>query len=292
MPAAPTQPIDARPARRPRDDEIESYGITHTGKVRDSNQDHFLIASLRQRLVVRQSSLPDVEHLPVSDDRVASIMMVADGVGGGKKGEDASKLALEQLSRYISASIRSYYRAETGDGDFVHALEEAALKCHDAVVAQGESDMSAAGMATTLTLFMVVWPWTYVLQVGDSRYYQYRQGTLTQISRDQTMAQELLDSGVFAAAVASNSPLANVLSSSIGGPQTTPVVKRLPTSWSTVHLLCSDGLTKHVPDSRIAERLGGMTSAQQACEGLLQDALDGGGTDNITVLVARAVAKD
>jgi PPM family protein phosphatase len=69
-------------------------------------------------------------------------------------------------------------------------------------------------------------------------------------------------------------------------------VKRLPTSWSTVYLLCSDGLTKHVPDSRIAERLGGMTSAQQACEGLLQDALDGGGTDNITVLVARAVAKD
>ena len=57
------------------------------------------------------------------------------------------------------------------------------------------------------------------------------------------------------------------------------------------HLICSDGLTKHVSDARIAERLHGMTSARQACESLLQDALDGGGTDNITIIVGRAVAK-
>jgi serine/threonine protein phosphatase PrpC len=147
-------------------------------------------------------------------------------------------------------------------------------------------------MATTLTLFIGVWPWCYLLQVGDSRYYQYRDGNLIQISRDQTMAQELLDSGVFANAVAANSPLSNVLSSSLGGPQTAPVVKRLPNSWSTTHLLCSDGLTKHVPDKRIAERLGAMKSAQQVCEDLVQDALDGGGTDNITITVGRAVVKN
>jgi protein phosphatase len=147
-------------------------------------------------------------------------------------------------------------------------------------------------MATTLTLFIGVWPWCYLLQVGDSRYYQYRDGNLIQISRDQTMAQELLDSGIFAAAVAADSPLSNILSSSIGGPQTAPVVKRLPNSWSTTHLLCSDGLTKHVSDDRIAERLGAMKSAQQVCEDLVQDALDGGGTDNITVTVGRAVAKE
>jgi len=87
------------------------------------------------------------------------------------------------------------------------------------------------------------------------------------------------------------SPLSNVLASSIGGPQTAPVITRIPNSWETIHLLCSDGLTRHVPDERIAERLGAMESAKQVCEALLQDALDGGGTDNITILVGRKVPK-
>jgi protein phosphatase len=278
--------------RKPRDDEIDAYGLTHKGLVRPSNQDHFLIGSLRQRLDIRQSSLPDFSALPVAEDRLAFLMMVADGVGGAQKGESASRVAVEELSQYIAESVRCYYTADTGDSDFTRALEAGAMKSHQAVIEHGASDPESHGMATTLTLFIGVWPWCYLLQVGDSRYYQYRDGNLIQISRDQTLAQELLDSGIFAAAVAANSPLSNVLSSSIGGPQTAPVVKRLPNSWSTTHLLCSDGLTKHVSDDRIAERLGTMKSAQQVCEDLVQDALDGGGTDNITVTVGRAVAKE
>ncbi|MEO7822033.1 MAG: protein phosphatase 2C domain-containing protein [Gemmatimonadaceae bacterium] len=277
--------------RKPSDDEIDVYGLTHQGLVRPSNQDHFLIGSLRQRLQVKQSSLPDIAELPVAEDRLASMMMVADGVGGGKKGEAASQLALEEVSQYITQSVRCYYSADTGDADFTQALEKGAIACHRAVQERGSTDPETAGMATTLTLWIGVWPWCYLVQVGDSRYYQYRQGNLVQISRDQTMAQDLLDSGVFAKAVTANSPLANVLTSSIGGPQTTPVVKRLPNSWSTIHLLCSDGLTKHVSDERIAKRIEEMTSSQQACEALLQDALDGGGTDNITITLGRAVPK-
>ena len=279
--------------RKPRDDEIDAYGLTHKGLVRPSNQDHFLIGFLRQRLDVLQSSLPEFSDLPVAENRLASMMMVADGVGGGQKGESASRVAVEELAQYITESVRCYYTADTGDSDFTRALAAGAMRSHQAVIEHGASDPGSLGMATTLTLFIAVWPWCYLLQVGDSRYYQYRDGNLIQISRDQTMAQELLDSGVFAAAVAAqNSPLSNVLSSSIGGPQTAPVVKRLPNSWSTTHLLCSDGLTKHVPDERIAERLGAMKSARQVCEDLLQDALDGGGTDNITITVGRAVAKE
>jgi protein phosphatase len=278
--------------RKPRDDEIDAYGLTHKGLVRPSNQDHFLIGSLRQRLDIRQSSLPDFSALPVAEDRLAFLMMVADGVGGAQKGESASRVAVEELSQYIAESVRCYYTADTGDSDFTRALEAGAMKSHQAVIEHGASDPESHGMATTLTLFIGVWPWCYLLQVGDSRYYQYRDGNLIQISRDQTMAQELLDSGIFAAAVAADSPLSNVLSSSIGGPQTAPVVKRLPNSWSTTHLLCSDGLTKHVSDDRIARRLAAMKSAQQVCEDLVQDALDGGGTDNITVTVGRAVAKE
>jgi len=218
--------------------------------------------------------------------------MVAAGVGGGQKGEIASRLALEELTQYITESVRCYYSADSGDSDFTRALEAGAMKSHHAVIERGAADPDSRGMATTLTLWIGVWPWCYLLQVGDSRYYQYRDGKLIQISRDQTMAQELLDSGVFAKSiVAGNSPLSNMLSSSIGGHQTAPVVKRLPNSWSTIHLLCSDGLTRHVSDERIAARLGAMTSAEQVCGDLLQDALDGGGADNITITVGRAVAK-
>jgi serine/threonine protein phosphatase PrpC len=279
--------------RKPRDDEIDSYGLTHPGLVRPSNQDHFLIGQLRQRFHVKQSSLPDLAEIPVAEERLASLMMVADGVGGGRKGEAASRLAVEELTQYITESVRCYYSAETGDTDFTRALEAGAIKSHQAVIERGASDPDSRGMATTLTLLISVWPWCYLLQVGDSRYYQYRDGKLIQISRDQTMAQELLDSGVFAASIASGqSPLSNMLSSSIGGHQSAPVVKRLPNSWSTIHLLCSDGLTRHVSDERIAKRLGAIKSAQQVCEDLLQDALEGGGTDNITITVARAVVRE
>jgi|SRR2546423_2431094 len=274
--------------RKPHDSEIDVVGVTHTGLVRPNNQDHFLIGSLRQRFDVLQSSLPHVDELPLKEDRLASLMMVADGVGGGRKGEEASELAIEALTRYISETVRCYYSADTGDADFTQALEQAAFRCHQRVVEEGLKHPEFEGMATTLTLFIGVWPWCYLLQVGDSRYYQFRQGHLVQISRDQTMAQELIDSGMFAAAV-NKTPLTNILSSSIGGPETMPVVKRLPNSWSTTHMLCTDGLTKHVSDERIAERLRRMESAQQVCEQLLQDALDAGGTDNITIVVGRAV---
>jgi protein phosphatase len=117
----------------------------------------------------------------------------------------------------------------------------------------------------------------------------YRNGNLSQVSRDQTIAQELVDQGVLSAEEAARTRWANVLSSAIGGRQTEPLVTSMPNDWTTVHLLCSDGLTRHVNDDRIAQRLASMTSARGACEALLQDALDDGGTDNITVIVGRAV---
>jgi serine/threonine protein phosphatase PrpC len=277
-------------SRKPRDDEIDVFGITNRGKVRTENQDHFLIGSLRKRINIRQSSLPELSEIPLGEERVASFIMVADGVGGGLKGEQASRLTLEVATNYLSEGARCYYRFEE-DVDLAKALEEGALKCHEAIQERAASDENAAGMATTLSLFIGVWPWIYHLQVGDSRFYQYKGGVLRQISRDQTLAQEMADQGIMSPEVASKSPLTHVLSSSIGGHQTAPVVTRVANGWDIVNLLCTDGLTKHVPDSRIAERLGAMTSARQVCEDLVQDALDAGGTDNITVVVARAIAK-
>jgi serine/threonine protein phosphatase PrpC len=283
-----TGPADSR---KPRDDEIDVYGLTHPGRVRTSNQDHFLIASIHKRVEVRLTSLTARERAPIGDQRLAFLAMVADGVGSGE-GETASRTALEIVLEYVASSMDTYFGGgDSSEAGFTAALQDAALRCHEAVGERRKRDSGARKMATTLTLWMGVWPWHYLLQVGDSRYYLFREGTLTQVSRDQTLVQDLVDQGVFSRTVGARSPLAHVLSSAIGGEASMPVVTRMRTDWHNVHLLCSDGLTKHVPDERIAERLAMMTSAREACEQLLQDALDGGGTDNVTIIVGRAVPK-
>jgi serine/threonine protein phosphatase PrpC len=278
--------------RKPRDDEIDVYGVSDRGKVRKNNEDHFLLASVHRRVNVLSTNLSELERLPLDDQRLAFIAMVADGVGGATGGERASALALETATRYCVSSLDCYDRAAAVDGTMAPALQDAALKSHEAVLEQASAEGDGVRMATTLTLWMGVWPWYYLLQVGDSRYYLYRNGLLTQITRDQTIAQELVDQGVFTRAIAERSHFKNVLSSAIGGEASVPVITRLRADWDNVHLLCTDGLTKHVSDERIAECLASMTSAKQVCEQLLQEALDSGGSDNITIIVGRATARD
>ena len=276
---------------KPRDDELDVFGLTHKGLVRDDNQDHFLLATIHKRVQVLQTSLSVQDRSPLSDERLAIFAMVADGVGGGEGGERASATTLEVATQYFVASTDCYYRADGTDQAFMEVLQDAALQCHEAVRARAEAEGHGRTMATTLTLFMGVWPSYYLLQVGDSRYYLYRDGELSQVTRDQTMAQDLIDEGVFTRTVAARSRYANILSSAIGGQQAVPVITRLQADWNLVHLLCTDGLTKHVSDEQIRDRLANMTSSQQVCEQLLQDALDGGGTDNVSIVVGRAVPK-
>jgi len=276
--------------RKPRDEEIDIYGLTHPGKVRTENQDHFLICALKKQMLVHQTSLPEADHLIGEPERLAFLAMVADGVGGGAKGADASRIALEAVTRYVSHSMKIYYALGSGsDREFHEALQQGAHQSHAELLRRGEENPEYRGMATTLTLYFGVWPRAYLLQVGDSRCYVLRRGELIQISRDQTMAQELVDLGVLTRAAAAVTRMAHTLSSSIGGRKTAPAVTRLDMTWGNVLLLCSDGVTKHVSDERIRQRLRSMTSAKQACEDLLQDALEGGGSDNITVIVGRAL---
>ncbi|MCH7473561.1 MAG: serine/threonine-protein phosphatase [Gemmatimonadetes bacterium] len=287
----PTPAVDS-PNRMPRDDEVDVFGLTHLGKVRKTNQDNFLISSLHKQMRVHYTSLPEVARLPLEGERLAYLCMVADGVGGGLGGGEASRHAIEVVAQYVAESMCCYYTADATDEQaFCDSLQEAAMHCHQSVAEKAGADPDRRGMATTLTMLISVWPVTYLLQVGDSRCYLLREGTLTQITRDQTMAQELVDQGVLTVANADNTRWAHVLSSAIGGRQTAPVVTRIDRMWDDVILLCSDGLTKHVSDDRIRERLSTMRSSKQVCEDLLQDALDGGGSDNITVLVGRLVRK-
>src|SRR4029079_6246129 len=189
--------------------------------------------------------------------------------------------------------MRCYYSAGGHDDQELHdALQDGARQCHAELVRLGQEDPDYHGMATTLTLLLSVWPRAYLLQVGDSRCYLLRDGELTQITRDQTMAQEMVDLGVMKPEQVAGTRLEHTLTSSIGGSHTQPTVTRFDMDWGHVLLLCSDGLTRHVSDDRIREVLRSMTSARQACETLLKDALAGGGSDNITVVVGRAVRRE
>jgi serine/threonine protein phosphatase PrpC len=302
--AAPARRLTAMPgldkadnpaARKPRNDELDVFGLTHPGLVRADNQDQFLTAILGRELTVLQTSLAAVPELPVIpglpvQERAAFLAVVADGVGGSTHGAEASRLAVEAVTSCIARSLHAFSRLDPDDDtSFRKELEEAARQSHEEILHRASDDSAHAGMATTLTLWIGMWPRAWLLQVGDSRYYLLRGDELTQVSRDQTVAQELIDSGALEPTVALRTPWANVLSSALGGPTSAPSVTHISNDWNNVHLLCSDGLTRHVPDERIRERLLAMTSARQVCEELLQDALGGGGRDNITIVVGRAL---
>lgn len=275
----------------PLHEDIDVYGMTHVGKVRKSNQDHFLLCSLHKQMEIHGTSLPNPGQLPLRGERLAFMAFVADGVGGHAAGEEASRIALEAVARYVTQSMQCYYTNDSHqEHHFLEQLSDTVMECHQQVTAEGESNPARQGMATTLTLAIVVWPWSYVVQVGDSRCYQLRDGELIQLTRDQTVAQELYDKGVLSTAEAFDSKWAHVLASAIGGPEATPVINRIAMQRDDVMLLCSDGLTGYVPEEQIRKRLVEMESSQQVAEALVADALEGGGGDNITVVVGRSKA--
>ena len=144
-------------------------------------------------------------------------------------------------------------------------------------------------MATTLTLYLGVWPRAYLLQVGDSRCYVFRDGELTQLTRDQTMAQELVDLGVLKPADASGHPAGPHPLQRHRGPNDRP--RGHPPEHELGHRRPPLQRRPHRPRVRRADPGAAPRhdSARQACEDLLRDALDAGGTDNVTIIVARTI---
>ena len=273
---------------RPTDTELDMFGLTHIGLVRKENQDHFMLCTVHPQVVVHGTSLPDPDSLPLRGERIATYMLVADGVGSGAGGGEASRLALATITQYVASSMRFYHSAgAASDAEFYQALTDAALEAHAAVLKRRAEDPDAK-MATTLTLAVAVFPWMYVTQVGDSRCYIFWDGALTQITRDQTIAQGLADQGILPADRVSSSPLSNVLSSAIGGDEAMPVVSRVKIPRGCVILLATDGLTKHVSNDEIAGQIKVMESSEQLCRSLLAMVLERGASDNITLIAARA----
>jgi protein phosphatase len=289
-----TVAAEARSDSKPRDDELDLFGLTHAGRVRADNEDQFLLCTVHPQVVLHATSLPESDALGARGQRLATILLVADGVGGSAAGHRASRIATEAVTRYVASSFRCHCTAESMiEGEFEESLRAAAIDAHQTVLNEAQARPQEAGMATTLSLGIVVWPWLYVVQVGDSRCYLYERGALRQVTRDQTFAQDLVERGVFSREDARTSPLSHVLSSAIGASEALPEVTRVSVrERGTVILVCTDGLTKHVPDAEIAQQIRTMQSAEQLCHSLLALALERGGTDNITMVVGRAVRRD
>lgn len=286
-----TAPTAGPTAARPRDDELDLFGITHPGLVRTSNQDQFLLCSVHPQVVVHGTSLADTSAITLRGERVATIMLVADGVGGSADGREASRLATIAVTEYFASAMRCWHAAgSASEQEFTEALRLAAIEAHRRVKAQAAVQLDGRKMATTLSVGIVVWPWLYVVQVGDSRCYYYTDGVLRQVTRDQTVAQEMIDRGALTPERAQNSPLHHVLSSAIGADEALPEISRVDVSKrGDITLVCSDGLTKHVSDDEIAAECARLTSSEQLCRTLLELVLARGGSDNVTIVVGRAI---
>ena len=266
---------------------VDVFGLSDVGLKRKQNEDHFLIASLRKTIDLRQTNLADLRIFDALRGTEAQLMVVADGVGGQPGGALASGTAVSALVEYLARTTSCFSSMDTNhEHEFLAELERAVHEAHARVKS---ASGTARPPATTLTMVTLVWPRAYLVHVGDSRAMYLHQGWLRPLTRDQTMGEAMVDAGAMSAEDAAKSRLASTLYSALGAEEMEPTVGLVDFAPGDVLLLCSDGLPKHVSDERIKEVLGQPVTAEAMARTLVADALAGGGSDNVTVVVARMI---
>jgi protein phosphatase len=266
--------------------QVEAFGLTDIGPVRALNQDQFVIASMRKSVRVRHTSLDSIGLGDRLGGAESHLFVIADGVGGRPGGELASGSAIASLLQYVDEAVVCYHSLDVDqEHEFLDKLEGAVHRAHERILQEFGS--AEKGPATTLTMVTLTWPRAYLVHVGDSRAYYLRRGRLRQITRDQTTGEYMVDVGAWTEEQAARAKVSANLTSALGGSEMIPAVGLIDLEPGDVLLLCTDGLTKHVSDARIAEVLGTDTPVEAMCRELVREALDDGGTDNVTVIVAR-----
>ncbi len=267
---------------------IDAFGLTDKGKVRKDNEDHFVVADIRRSVEMRCGSLsPDalVNRIGTTN---AHLFAVADGVGGGPDGDVASERTAAAVLSYVGGTAMCFNGLDVDrEHELLGALEETVHKVHQQLVSEVGPNVKAP--ATTLTLVLLVWPRAYLIHVGDSRAYVRRRGRVQLLTRDQTFGEYMVSAGAWTEEQAMKSRTAETLASAIGGSDLTPTVGLIDLEPGDSLMLCSDGLTKHVSTERIAEVLALPSDSRTMAETLVTEALDGGGSDNVSVIVARGV---
>jgi PPM family protein phosphatase len=267
---------------------VQSFGLTDRGRRRATNEDQFVTAALMRALWVQQSSLPQ-SAVQYADDR-GHVFIVADGMGGARGGEQASALAVGAIEEFLLNALRWLFALDGSEETGVLRDFKAALKTADACVcAAATNNPGLRGMGTTLTMAYSLDADLFVAHVGDSRCYLCRGGALHQLTRDHTLVQQMVETGLLPPAEAADHDFRHVITNVVGGP--TPGVQvevhRIRLEPGDVLLLCTDGLTGMLPDDLIATVLQACPGPQEACERLAQLANEQGGDDNLTVIVAR-----
>jgi len=268
---------------------IECHGLTDRGLVRVKNEDHFLTANLSRSCAIELTSLPQDQHHRLFQASQGKLLVVADGMGGRPEGEKASQFAAEWIVQYVLHLMPWFYRLhEPCEEDFAHELKSGIELCQQWLF-EWMQESGLEGTGTTLTAAYVVWPRLFVVHVGDSRCYLFRDGQLQQLTRDHTVAQQLVDSGVLKESEVQSSRWSHVLWNVIGGNSTeiSPDVHKLQLQSGDELLLCTDGLTKHITNERIGEVLRETSDVAAATTLLLKDTLMEGGSDNTTIVAAR-----
>ena len=269
--------------------EIEVGALSDPGKVRRNNEDHYFVARFERVMQTLFSNLPAGE-VPERFSEAGYGMVVADGVGGAAAGEVASSTAVRVLVEMALETPNWIMNFEGERGREVLARTEARFrKIGRVFLEQASHDHALAGMGTTMTFAGSVGTDLLIAHVGDSRAYLFRGGELRPLTRDQTVAQTLADAGAIRPEEVATHPSRNVLVGAITTRQgdSPAELHHLRLEDGDQILLCSDGLTDMVADAAIAGILARAGAAAEACRALVDLALEAGGKDNVTVVLAR-----
>jgi serine/threonine protein phosphatase PrpC len=270
--------------------KMDCAGVTDIGRVRENNEDQFLIADLNKSLLIHQTSLSQDDHTRLFGGSQGALLVVADGMGGHAAGKQASTLAVQTLEHNILNTMPWFFHLqENQENDLTDELKSALEACHRTISNAASSRPDQHGMGTTLTMAYLLWPRLYVVHVGDSRCYLFRPPKLERVTTDQTMAQQLVEHGVLKPEEAPASRWSHVLWSCLGGHGREPSaeVYKATLAIGDTLLLCTDGLTANLGDDNVAGLLRQGGSAEETCRRLVAAANEAGGLDNITVVVAR-----
>ncbi|HXU03212.1 MAG TPA: Stp1/IreP family PP2C-type Ser/Thr phosphatase [Polyangia bacterium] len=262
----------------PPDISVEVFGKTDVGLIREHNEDNFLVADVTAGLRAAEPRDPFTFKL----GNKGAALLVCDGMGGAAAGEVASQMAVDSIYDALAAS-------EPQERDaFARLLRRAVQQANERIFIQSRDNQSERGMGTTCTVASLVDDTLVVAQIGDSRCYVLRDGKLAQVTKDQSLAWQLIEAGAMTAEEAKAFEHANIILQALGVQERVEVVlSQVSLRRGDVTLLCSDGLHGPVADEEILAILIGEPNLQKAGEALIQKALDRDGPDNITVVLGR-----
>jgi PPM family protein phosphatase len=281
-------PAEASPASSKI--QVEIAASSHVGLVRANNEDHYLALRFRRSLETLFTNVAN-GCIEASVDEIGYGLLVADGMGGMVAGEVASRVALCKLVEFVVNTPDWVMKFnDTKDAALVmQRMTERFRRVDHELREQAEADRTLLGMGTTLTVAASLGADLFVGHIGDSRAYLLRNGKLNQLTNDHTLAQAMIDSGVADPEDPSTRAMRHVLTAALGAgaSRADPQVQRLHLSNDDQVLLCTDGLTEMVKDDTITSVLSSAGSSADACRKLIDLALEGGGKDNVTVVLAR-----